>query len=140
MQCFLRFFFGILAVSLFVLCNSLLAAEKAKTPPQYTIQITDPTSEQTFQNSTQELPVTVSVTPSLEEGDQIQIYADGNPAGQPSSSTTITIPWLPRGSHTLQARVIQPAGKGAESETITIYQQRTTPLLPPPNQSAKPKI
>ncbi len=102
-----------------------------KTIPEYTIQIATPTSEQTFQNEAQSIAVTVNVVPKLEDGDSIILYVDGKECGEPTATTTLTTPWLERGSHTLQAKIIQPKGKGAESELITIYQQRTSKLLPP---------
>ncbi len=99
--------------------------------PQYTIKIASPAPEQTFQNEAQSINVSVNVTPALEQEDLIALYVDGTASGDPGSSATITTPWLERGSHTLQAKIIQPKGKGAESEVITIYQQRTSKLLPP---------
>jgi hypothetical protein len=119
--------YGSLLISLLVLCNPAQAEEVPEAnkvpPPQYSIQITDPMANQTLQNTTPDLPVTVSVTPVLVEGDMVQIYLDGQPVGNPSSSTTITIPKVLRGSHTIQAKVIQPKGKGAASDVITIDQQ-----------------
>lgn len=104
-------------------------ADKAKEPVHYTIKIVSPTSGETFQNSNQESQVSVAVTPALLEGDQLVISADGDVVGGPTNATTVTIPWLPRGSHTLQAKVIQKDGPGAESEPVTFFQQRTSAIL-----------
>jgi hypothetical protein len=95
-------------------------------PTVYYIRIVSPESEEKFQNSTQNLTVIVQVTPILEAQDKIQMYVDGLPAGDPQQGLSIELPWLPRGSHTLQAKIIQANGPGAESDVITIFQQRTS--------------
>jgi len=110
-----------------------IASETITVPkpiPQYTIKITSPQPEETFQNEAQSITVTVAITPELEPDDKVVIYVDGNPAGEPIHSTSISIPWLERGEHTLQAKIIQPKGRGATTDTITIFQQRTSKLLP----------
>lgn len=96
----------------------------------YTIQITDPTSEQTFQSVTDSIPVTVIVSPDLKPDDQIILIVDGV-AGEPTNTTSINLPRLNRGSHTIQAKIIQKNGPGAESQIITIYQQRASAILRP---------
>jgi hypothetical protein len=125
-----KFFFGTLLISLLILNNSLSARDSTGStkipPPQYSIQISNPMDNQTFENAREELPVTVTTTPALENGDMIQIYLDGQPVGDPRSSTTITIPRLERGTHTLQAVVIQSRGMGATSNLITIHQKRNS--------------
>lgn len=107
-----------------------IVVPKSKPIPQYTISFISPTSEETFQSSTMEMTVVVDVKPPLEKEDTVAIFVDGSQSGEAVNSTTITIPPLERGSHTLQAKIFQPKGKGAESETITIYQQRHSRLLP----------
>lgn len=98
--------------------------------PQYSIKITSPQPDETFQNEAQSITVTVAITPELEPEDKVVIYVDGSPAGEPIHSTNIDLPWLERGSHTLQAKIIQPKGHGAETSTIIIFQQRVSKLLP----------
>jgi hypothetical protein len=95
-------------------------------PTAYYIRIVSPEPEETFQNSIQNLRVTLQVTPDLESQDNIQMYVDGQPVGAPQHALSIELPWLPRGSHRLQAKVIQQNGPGAETDTITIFQQRTS--------------
>jgi hypothetical protein len=98
--------------------------------PQYTIKITSPKPDETFQNSAQSITITVAITPELETDDKVVVFVDGNAVGDPIHSTSITLPWLERGSHTLQAKIIQPKGRGAATDVITIFQQRTSKLLP----------
>ena len=103
---------------------------KPKPIPQYTISLTSPVAEQTFQSGDETIAVSVAVNPPLEPDDKVVILVDGQVVGDPSSSTSLILPWLERGEHTLQAKIIQPKGNGAETPVITIYQQRTSTLLP----------
>jgi hypothetical protein len=103
---------------------------KPKPIPQYTISIVSPQPDETFQSSTQEFTVKVDIKPDLEKEDTVVILVDGSQSGEPISSTSITIPPLERGSHTIQAKIIQPKGKGAESNIVTMFQQRHSKLLP----------
>ncbi|HXH54992.1 MAG TPA: hypothetical protein VNK03_04535 [Gammaproteobacteria bacterium] len=98
--------------------------------PQYTIKITSPKPDETFQNSAQSITITVAVTPELKPEDKVVAFVDGNAVDEPIHSTSIALPWLERGSHTLQAKIIQPKGRGAATDVITIFQQRTSKLLP----------
>jgi len=107
-----------------------LADDKIPKPiPQYAIKIISPQSEETFQNSTQSITISVVVTPELDPEDKVVALVDGNVVGEPSHSTDITLPWLARGSHTLQVKVIQPKGRGAATNVITVFQQRTSKLI-----------
>jgi hypothetical protein len=103
---------------------------KPKAPANYKISITNPTPEQTFQNDVQDFSVSLSIQPDLDKEDSVVILVDGNQVGDPVNVASITVPRLERGSHTLQAKIIQPKGNGASSDTITIYQQRSSAKLP----------
>lgn len=119
-----------LLITLCFFLSGLAFAETPAPPIQYKITIVSPQPEETFQNSTQTLPITVQVTPALKKGDLIVILVDGLEVADPSPSTSVEVPWLPRGSHTVQAKVIQKNGKGAVSDLVTFFQQRTSQKLP----------
>jgi hypothetical protein len=78
----------------------------------------------------QDFSVSLSIQPDLDKEDSVVILVDGNQVGDPVNVASITVPRLERGSHTLQAKIIQPKGNGASSDTITIYQQRSSAKLP----------
>lgn len=107
--------------------------KKHKPIPHYTIEIKSPANGQTFQNNTTSIPVTVSVDPELDvdEGDKIVLFIDGMQFGEPLASTTINTHRLDRGQHSLQAKVLQKNGPGAESPIVTIFQHRSSALLRP---------
>jgi hypothetical protein len=94
-----------------------------KVPPQYTIAISAPADHDTFTTTADSLTVSVTVTPDLEADDRVTLYVDGSASGDPTQGTRLSAPPLSRGSHTLQAKITQSNGAGAESQTITVYQQ-----------------
>lgn len=94
-----------------------------KVPPQYTIAISVPADQDTLTTTADSLNVSVTVTPDLEADDTVTLYVDGSASGDPTHGTSLSAPALARGSHTLQAKITQSNGAGAESQTITIYQQ-----------------
>lgn len=105
-------------------------ATVSKPIPQYSIKIISPQPDQTFQNAAQSITLIVAITPELADEDKVIAFVDGNAVGEPIHATDINLPWLERGSHTLQAKIIQPKGRGAETNIITIFQQRASKLLP----------
>lgn len=123
----------LLIISLFFINPCFAEGETniSPSPPPilYKIQIISPEDEETFQNEAQNLTVTVNVIPALKSGDTVAILVDGELMVEPSETTSITVPWLPRGSHSLQAIVTPKKGIKAVSQTITIYQQRTSAIL-----------
>lgn len=110
-----------------------MPAQEAQKIPEYTIVITHPSDQQTITTSGDTVDVSVTVTPDLKEKDTVTIHVDGTQALEPIHATTLSVPRLDPGAHTLQAKVIQPDGKGAESPTITIFQQRISGILIPKN-------
>ena len=108
-------------------------AQDLKKIPEYTIVISNPADQQTITTAADTVDVSVTVTPDLAEKDTVTIHVDGTQALEPIHATTLTIPRLDPGTHTLQAKVIQPDGKGAESATITVFQQRISGILLPKN-------
>lgn len=108
-------------------------------PSRYDVSILSPQDKQTLSTDIQSFTVSVSVNPALAENDKIQLLLNGEPYGDPSHSTDITISpdvRLARGSYQLQARVISgddPRKIKGESSTITFYQFRKSILIPPRN-------
>ncbi len=119
------------------------AGEKPKVPPQYTIAISTPGDQDTLTTTADSLNVSVTVTPDLEADDTVTLYVDGTASGDPAHGTSLSAPALSRGSHTLQAKITQTNGAGAESQSITVYQQGhglTSPILPSaPRAPAAPR-
>lgn len=109
--------------------------------PEYTVVISNPIDQQTITTAADTVDVSVTVTPDLAEKDTVTIHVDGTQVLEPIHATTLTIPRLDPGTHTLQAKVIQADGNGAESATITVFQQRISGILLPQNPAPMaPKV
>ena len=77
--------------------------------PRYTsIEITNPTAEETLWNIETVLNVDLDLTPSLMPGHQIRVYFDGMP--RIVSSTNFQVQEVYRGAHNLQAEIIDETG------------------------------
>lgn len=121
-------------------------------PISYRINITTPADQETLDRDASVATVVgLTVTPLLHERDTLQLLLDGKvvstQGGQPQDPSqtvprniqvlSFTLPYLERGAHTIQAKVVGADGrdKGASS-IITVYQQRVSTLLGP--QSNRP--
>lgn len=94
--------------------------------------IVSPRNEETFQNPVS-IPVQISLDPRLKEGDRIQIYVDGKAWHAAVVSTQFSLNEIERGSHQIQAKIIDQSDNAKqESNIVTIYVQRTTILIKKP--------
>ena len=78
-------------------------------PLTYSIRITQPQNEQTFQN-TREFPVTVNVEPPLQSGHQVAISLDGEVRVRGNELSAIVTD-VDRGEHRITAAVVDASGK-----------------------------
>ncbi|MBP6103752.1 MAG: hypothetical protein KBD23_06435 [Gammaproteobacteria bacterium] len=111
--------------------------ETPKVPPQYTIAISTPADQDTFTTTADSLNVSVMIIPELESDDTVTLYVDGSASGEPVHGTNLSAPALARGSHTLQAKINQKNGAGAESQSITVYQQGHGVTSPIPSSAPR---
>ena len=91
----------------------------------YTVRITEPAAEQTFQNPSDSLAVGFKVSPALRDGHKAVVVYDGQVLDG------MTIPWPERGEHRVSVRIVD--SKGAElavSESVRFYVQRVSRRLP----------
>lgn len=96
----------------------------------YTVTLLSPPAETTYRRGDADIPVAATVSPSLAAGEQLEILLDGKPW---EGSVIPLDDSLDRGSHTLQARVVDEKGTVlATSATVTIHvQQHTAPKAKP---------
>jgi hypothetical protein len=105
--------------------------------PYTQFKITSPTDQDTFQNAT-EIPVTISITPALQEGDKIQFYLDGKAVSEPIASTSYSIPKIKgaeeiieRGSHSISAELLNEQGEVIKTTpSVTIHAHYVTLFSP----------
>lgn len=102
------------------------------------VTIMQPVNQTTF-HSQEPIGVSVVTSPALRPGDLVQLVVDGLPIGEPQASLQFTVGDLVRGTHQLQARVVNSNGQTLKmSLTTTIFKQQASVLLPttpPPSAS-----
>jgi len=83
-------------------------ATDTETPTAYTrLAIVSPSADETLWNLGGELTVTVDVAPALQNGHVLRLYYDGEPViTGASSGTRLTVTDVYRGSHTVQAEIV----------------------------------
>jgi len=88
------------------------------------VAITKPRQQETIRDSLGRIQVTVDVEPPLKEGNQIILYLDGNRIGLPHPTNRFSIQGIHRGTHALQAVIIDEFGTEiGRSDTTIIYMQ-----------------
>lgn len=91
------------------------------------VRINSPAPEETFRNIGGQLTVDAGISPKLRDGDTVQVLLNGEPAGNPSTSTRITLNEVWRGEHTLQVVVRNAEGETIQSsEPVKVYVHQST--------------
>lgn len=89
------------------------------------VSISVPAQGTTIPPGQESIPVQISLTPQLKDGDAIQLMFNGQPYVAPSSSTSYNIGSLIRGEHSIQAQIIDNNGNViAQSTSVTVYVKR----------------
>lgn len=98
-----------------------------KTAVNYQLTITEPSEERAYRRPAQNIAVNVQVKPSLQAGDNVSIYLDGNEVAQGLSASIPTVDILP-GAHSITAVVTNKKGGTLQQVARTIYviQNNTT--------------
>lgn len=89
------------------------------------VSISTPAQGTTIPPGQESIPVQISLTPQLKDGDAIQLMFNGQPYVPASSSTSYNIGSLIRGEHQIQAQIIDSDGNViAQSGATTVYVKR----------------
>lgn len=85
-----------------------------------------------------DMVVQVGISPELQPGHRIAILMDGKRVARPAAATSIRIDDLERGSHRIEARVIDDDGRlVARSKPVNIYVHRASRLINPQSGNGK---
>jgi hypothetical protein len=107
----------------------------------YTLTITEPANETTIPMGPGNFSVSVNVSPTLRSAENLQLFIDGAPQGEPQRASTWSLTNVYRGQHDLTVGVIDDSGKTLEiSPPVRVFVQR--PSVNSPSRStppAKPK-
>lgn len=96
-----------------------------------TFDIVNPVHQQTLWNIEGTLNVELAIEPTLQSGQRIDAYLDGELVDLGATSTQLSIPNVYRGLHTLQAVIVDANGNEVlRSRAITFMVQQTSILNP----------
>lgn len=107
-------------------------AQPPQAGPAYSeFRISSPANDATIRDNTGSVAVQLSIEPGLRPGHAIQLLLDGRALEEPLTTTTFTLANLDRGTHTLQAAIVD--GNGAiitRTGTTTVHLRRESILQP----------
>ena len=87
-------------------------------------KVTSPSNDATIRDNGGNVNVSLSLTPGLQSGHEIEIMMDGNPIGS-GGSTSLTLADVDRGTHTVQATIKDADGKVvARSNSVIFHLKR----------------
>jgi hypothetical protein len=118
------------------------AAQSARRPTTATdtqaayrsVEVVSPAEQETLWNIGTMLTVQLSVQPELQTGHRYDVVLDGQRRNMNTTAARVVVPDVFRGTHTLQAVVIDSAGRELmRSSTRTFFVQQTS--LRNPNSS-----
>ena len=101
------------------------AEKKPKKVVRYKLSIVSPKNDETVRQNAGNLNVTVSVKPGLQKGDLIQFSLNGKPFGKPTATTSTTMPFVDRGTHSIGAKIVTAGGRTkATASPVTVHLKR----------------
>jgi hypothetical protein len=87
-----------------------------------TFSIVQPSDDDTIRNEEGSVAVGISLSPGLAEGHVIHLYVDGTKLDADIKQTQLTLQKLTRGTHSLQAKIVNSEGESLkESNNITFH-------------------
>jgi len=103
-----------------------------------TIRLLSPLDQQTLRDNEGMISVSVATNQKLGKDHSTQLLLDGTQYGQPQTQLNWRLSNIDRGSHTLQAQILNNGKVIASSEVITVYLHRASLLQRQP-PAIKPK-
>lgn len=107
-------------------------SDKKPSAPYASLTITTPVHDETIRDNTGNVSVSVSIEPPLQTqaAHKILIKLDGQVVGRPSTTQQLTLENVDRGTHTVQASVLNATGNTLlDSESVTFHMKRESTLL-----------
>jgi len=107
-------------------------AQPQQAVSSYQLSIVNPKNEATVRENTGKIEVTLQVTPPIDANSNytLQLLLDGQAMDEVSTRPKYTLTNVDRGTHTLQAKLLDPWGRVvAHSKSITFYMRRHSILF-----------
>lgn len=94
-------------------------------------EIAQPENEETIRSNEGTVTVGLNLKPALSSGHLIQIYLNGTKLASDLTSTQFTLNELNRGTHSLQAKVVDAEGKLQISTQVINFHLRKASIIKP---------
>lgn len=104
--------------------------------PYSSVEIVSPEEQETLWNIGATLDVDLRVQPSLRAGHSLDVVLDGERQNLNATSTSVTVPEVYRGVHTLQALVVDADGTEIQRSSSVTFMVQQTSVLNPNNPNA----
>jgi hypothetical protein len=104
--------------------DELSDQERAQAGEYVSFDIVQPSDNETVRNQEGTVNVGISLSPSLYENHVIHLYVDGTKLGSDIKQTQLVLQQLGRGSHTLQAKIVDSEGATIKSSKTVTFQLR----------------
>tara|TARA_A100001037_G_scaffold131137_2_gene118902 strand:+ start:44533 stop:45144 length:612 start_codon:yes stop_codon:yes gene_type:complete len=101
------------------------------------LKIVSPAHDATVRQNAGNLTVTASVTPALAGNRKMQLLLDGVVASGPSRTTTFQLLNVDRGTHELQAQVVDPAGRALFTSPASVFHMLRYSAIRPAKPAAR---
>ncbi|HLS98073.1 MAG: DUF4124 domain-containing protein [Porticoccaceae bacterium] len=102
------------------------------------LEIVEPRNGASIPPGQLDLVIQVAISPELQPGHRIAVLMDGKRVAPPAAATSIRLDTLERGSHRIEARVIDDAGSlVASTKPVNIYVHRASKLIKPKANGSK---
>lgn len=103
--------------------------------PYSILELLSPADQDTLFNIEGTLTVQLATYPALQTDHGIDLVLDGEYRAIGASNLTFTIPEVPRGTHTLQAVIVDASGEELiRSAPVTFFVRQNSILTPPPQR------
>jgi len=103
------------------------------------LEITSPTEEQVFWNIANQLDVSLRSSPRLRRGHNVQVFMDGNLAGEKTGTlSSIRVTEVDRGQHVLSASILDADGNNLITSPSVSFMVQQTSTQNPNNPNAPP--
>jgi len=94
---------------------------------EYQAEIISPQDDAAIRSNEGTLEVHVNISPEKKNTHKLQLYLDGQALGQPQISSTIRALNVGRGTHQVQAHLLDEKGKVlAKTQIVTVHLQRVS--------------
>jgi len=114
-------------------------AETAPTHRYRLFVVASPQQQQTLWNIGATLDVEVQLQPALEPGHVIDVFLDGERRYVNTTSLAFSVPDVFRGTHTLQAAILDSSGEVVLRSLPVTFMVQQTSILNPNNPNAPPR-